>query len=1035
VFSLLKIAVLRGLLLLLGLVIGVVAITAFRLVDGPVSLGYIKPMVQQGLNQNLGQYSADMEDIVLVWSGWDDGVEIRALQFRFIDAQANVLATLPQLAIGFETSELMAGRIAPESLKVYGPELSLLRREDGSMGFGSVAGSAINYEAVLAQVITILLNKPDTGGLDRLTSVGVAHAELTIKDIAGDQDWQLSDVNFTVTKSQNGLDVALDGGLHTGQKLTDVKAGIAYDRTTDNTHITLNFVRLVPSSFARDFGFWQNMNGLDIPITATLSMEAGPGFQIDQVAFDLRLEEGRLTLPKLFSEPVGVSQGRLVGVLDRSAGTLTLDSYKLLFGAASLEGHGKVYLADDGEGYEVALNIADMPFSTLTRLWPITFKPFSRGWMDGNITAGVIRNLSGLFKLAPGFVPGDPLPEGTFSAAFELDGLTVHYLRPMPALIEGIGHGTFSEKTLDILIKTARVVDGQTGMDIDVKDGRAILDDLNVKEMHYGSVKAHVSGRVSDLVYITTFEPLKFAQAYSIEPSELGGRGEASLDIRFPLLKKLLFSDVDLNVDGRVEGFSATILDGKTEITEGSMALKVDSHHLEAEGDILLEGLPFAAKWTEQFVRGDGFGSHVSLNGRSTTRALTEALEFPIPFPGTIGISLDMLGSGLNLTEGTGTFDFADATMSVPQLTWDKPISTPALLSFVFDIEEETVNFHTFTVANETLSASGSAKFGFSFTPKTIDLDALITGENNLSASLSFDETGTGISGIISGKVLDFRPFIDSIFDEGGTGDGFALELDLDIDQGMAHGDVGIDDFVGLVRINDGILQDIHLTGLMDGDTAFVVSSVPLQAQTEIRLNTDNAGRLIRALGVFDGADAGVMSLTATTNTIIEDGATTGRVKISDFKVVNAPGLARILNLGSITGIRDIMGGGGISFDRFDLGFSIDQGELRFKDAVALGPSVGLRMGGRLYDDMSQLEIEGTIIPAYTINTIIRSVPILGDILTGGSQDGPIGIDFSMSGPVSEPIVKIDSSSILAPGLIKNIFGGRSSSTPETNSN
>jgi len=1012
-------------LLLLGLVIGVLAITAVRLMSGPVSLGYIKPTVQEGLNQNLGQYSSDMDDIVLVWSGWDNGIEIRALQFRFIDGQSNILASLPQLAIGFETSELIAGRIAPESFKVYGPELSLVRREDGSMGFGSVASGAINYEAVLEQVIAILLNKPDTGGLDRLTSIGVAQAELTIKDIAGEQDWQLSDVNFTISKSQSGLDVSLDGDLVTDQERTDLEASFVYDRGRDNTLVTLNLIRLVPSAFAREFGFWRTMNGLDIPVTATLKMEAGPVFQIEQVAFDLQLEEGRLTLPNLFADPVGVSQGRLTGVLDRTAGTLTLDSYKLLFGSASLSGQGAVYLADDGEGYEIDLNIADMPFSTLTRLWPITFKPFSRNWLDRNISAGVIRTLSGSFKLAPGFVPGTPLPKGTFSASFNLDGLAVHYLRPMPPLIEGVGHGTFTESELDILVETARVVDTQTGMNIDVKNGHVVLDDLNIKEKHFGRVTADVSGRVSDLVYITTFEPLKFAQAYSIDPGELGGTGKASLDINFPLLKKLLFSDVDLNVDGRVEGFSATILDGRTALTEGLMALKIDSHHLEAEGDILIQGLPFAAKWTEKFARGDSFGSNVTLSGRSTTGALTTALDFPIPFPGTIGIELDMLGSGLNLTEGTGTLDFTDTTISVPLLTWDKPSAAPASLEFAFDIEEETVDFHTFSAISETLNASGHARFGFDFIPETIVLDTLETGDNQLSTSLSFDESGTGISGIIGGEVLDFRPFIDSIFEDGGAGDGFALELDLGMARGIAHSGVSVDNFVGLVRMHDGVLLDIHLTGLMDSSAPFVVSSVPLDTQTEIRLNTDNAGQLIKALDIFDGADAGVMSLTATTNTTTSDGKTTGRVKIADFKVVEVPGLASIVNLGSITGIRDIMGGGGISFDRFDLGFAIDHGELRFKDAVALGPSVGVRMGGRLYDDMSQLEIEGMIIPAYTINTIIRSVPIIGDILTGGAQDGLLGIDFAMSGAVSDPVVKINTSSILTPGFIKNIFGDR----------
>jgi len=126
----------------------------------------------------------------------------------------------------------------------------------------------------------------------------------------------------------------------------------------------------------------------------------------------------------------------------------------------------------------------------------------------------------------------------------------------------------------------------------------------------------------------------------------------------------------------------------------------------------------------------------------------------------------------------------------------------------------------------------------------------------------------------------------------------------------------------------------------------------------------------------------------------------------------------------SITGLRDIMSGGGISFDTFELGFRLESGLLTFNDAVALGPSIGLRMDGELRNNFEQIDVSGTIIPAYTINTIIRSVPIVGDIITGGAQDGFLGIDFTMTGSTDNPEVDVDTASILTPGFIKGIFGG-----------
>ena len=1013
-------------MIVFGLVIAVVATVAIWLLFRPISLGFAQPAIEQALNDNLPNYTSTIDEVVLVWSGWEEGADIRALNFKVTDEQGEVLAQLPELAIGFETTELLKGRLAPDSLKVIGPHLTLLRREDGSMGFGDVATGGGDYEAVIAQAVGILLTRPDTGGLDRLRSIRVVQAHLTIKDIADHRDWEISDVDFEISKSATGLSVILKGGLASDETVSALDARLNYDRDSNRLTINLDIEDLVPSAFARDFGFWQTLNGIDVPLTASFQVEAGAGFKIDTVAFDLTLGQGRVNLPGLFSAPLGVSTGRLVGKLDRDAGTLTLDSYRLVFGGASVSGKGDVYLADDGEGYRVDLNIVDMPFTTLARLWPTTFKPFSRGWLARNVTTGVIRNMEGRFDLKPGFVPGDPLPAGTFDAAFSFDGLTVHYLRPMPPLVEARGTGTFTEKRLDIQVDKARVKDQKTGMDINIRDGRAFLDDLNIKGMHYGSVVAHASGDVSDLVYITTFEPLKFAQAYSVDPSGLGGTGEATIKVEFPLLRKLLFSDVDLKIDGKVEGFRAEILDGRTEITQGDMALMIDSNHLEAHGKVSVGGLAFDASWKETFVRGDGFGSDVSLKGKPTTGELTEALGFTVPFPGSIGVTLEMQGNGLNITQGKGILDFAETSMGIAQVDWAKDLGQSAELFFDFVVEEDGLNVSKFDLVSEGMNAAGSAMFGFSFTPRSIKLDYLLAGNNNLSADLKFGPDGTAITGRAGGKVIDFRPVIDTLFNESEDMAGFDIEVDLSFDQAIAHDGVRLHELLGLLRIENSKLRDIHLAGLFKDSSSFVVSSIPYPLETAVEVHSDNAGQLIRALGIFGGADGGVMVLNAITDTSTSGGATTGRVKIADFNVTRSPGLAQVLNFGSITGIRDIMSGSGISFHRFDLGFSLDHGELTFKDAVALGPSVGLRMSGRLYDDLGLLAIEGMIIPAYTINTIIRSVPIVGDILTGGGQEGVFGVDFTMSGAVSDPEVKVDTASILAPGFIKGIFGAKS---------
>ncbi len=576
----------------MGFIVAAVAIIGIRLFMGPISLGFIKPPIERVLADSLPGYTATIEDFVLTWSGWKSGLVFQAIEFSVKDERGNELARLARIEVSFETAGLMEGRLAPDSLTIFGPELTLLRREDGSMGFGAVSTGEANYEAVLAQVIDLLLTKPKAGGLDRLKRVSVSQANLTITDLSQAQDWRINDTNFDITKTETGIAVALKGDLASRDGISELSAKLTYNRHEHRTNIVVNIDRMVPSAFQRSFGFWRNFSGIDIPITVAINIKAGPQFFIEHVEFDLVLHQGRADRPDLFAQPLGISKGHLRGELDRVAGRLTLNEYDLRFGAASMSGKGFVELAEEGERYQVDLHLREMPFATLARIWPVTFKPFSRNWLASNVTGGTINRLDGTFDLAPGFVPGDPLPPGTFSADLDFDGLEVHFLRPMPPIQKGRGTGTFSEATLDMKFATAEIADPATGMKIDVRDARVILDRLNVREIHSGIVTAHASGDVSDLVYITTYEPLNVATSYSIDPNTLGGTGEAEIRVKFPLVRKLLFSDVDLDIKGNVKGFSAKILADRTEITEGDMDLMIDSEHLEASGNLLIGGLP-----------------------------------------------------------------------------------------------------------------------------------------------------------------------------------------------------------------------------------------------------------------------------------------------------------------------------------------------------------------------------------------------------------------------------------------------------------
>ena len=65
----------------------------------------------------------------------------------------------------------------------------------------------------------------------------------------------------------------------------------------------------------------------------------------------------------------------------------------------------------------------------------------------------------------------------------------------------------------------------------------------------------------------------------------------------------------------------------------------------------------------------------------------------------------------------------------------------------------------------------------------------------------------------------------------------------------------------------------------------------------------------------------------------------------------------------------------------------------------------------------------GTIIPAYTLNTLITNFPIVGDIITAGSpEEGLLGANFKIEKLKDDYDISYNPISVFVPNIIKNFL-------------
>ena len=97
---------------------------------------------------------------------------------------------------------------------------------------------------------------------------------------------------------------------------------------------------------------------------------------------------------------------------------------------------------------------------------------------------------------------------------------------------------------------------------------------------------------------------------------------------------------------------------------------------------------------------------------------------------------------------------------------------------------------------------------------------------------------------------------------------------------------------------------------------------------------------------------------------------------------------------------------------------SSENNVLNIEDALAIGPAVSILLDGYV-DKGKTVSLRGTLVPATKLNSIIASIPVVGDILVGKkSGDGVVGVSFKMKGPPKNIKTTVNPIKTLTPRFI-----------------
>ena len=184
-----------------------------------------------------------------------------------------------------------------------------------------------------------------------------------------------------------------------------------------------------------------------------------------------------------------------------------------------------------------------------------------------------------------------------------------------------------------------------------------------------------------------------------------------------------------------------------------------------------------------------------------------------------------------------------------------------------------------------------------------------------------------------------------------------------------------------------------------------------------LEIYSDLTKPLLTEYSFFKGLTGGKLLYTST----IDGDKSNSKLKIENFKVINAPGMVKLLSLADLSGLADLAEGDGVSFDILEVKLERYKNSLKLNEILALGPSISVLMEG--YQDPTVTSLRGTLVPAKTLNKVISKIPLLGKIIIPKEVgEGLFGISFKIKGPPGNLKTTINPIRTITPRFIQKII-------------
>lgn len=1057
-------------IMLVLVVLAAIGIGAFmwRLSQGPISAAFAKDYIEEALSSETEHFSVKFDDIVFSWPDLTGHfqLDVTGLRLQKGDDETASALTIDDASIGLSRRALFFGRIRPVSVVLKSPSVELVRGADGHIELflenseiteAAPQENAKPAEVQIAELFKGMSTRRRGGGtfLSRLNEFVIDDASVAVRDQQYGLSWYLTDLDFRIEEADQGTAASLIVDLPGGRdREASININMVYRKDSDDFRAAASFENINPAFISRFLTVPDELQGQDLFFSGDVEAAADTNMHVTAAQFHGIIPKGVISLPDQYDAPVTVSDIVIDSEFDGEKDMLSISELSGSIGGIAFEGQGRADFSADEFSIPVTLKVGMANLADVPKLFPKSeWDGEAYKWLAQDLTGGTFSDVVLNMELAGIKTRNEAeardiwdvdVPKMTLDFAFE--GVKVNYSDElMPAEnAKGTGHLDLATGVLEIKGESA-TLGGMTGSDIDVK-----VTDLMKAGAGYVTVKAHVKGPMATaLEYIASPTIGMDKDEIGIDYKSVKGDADLLIEVGLPTLKDIPKEAVDVDVAGTLNDVSIPgLVEGLT-LSGGPMSIATEAGGFRIKGDGSLEGRAAKFEWHQNF---DSKGKDYSMQVKASIGADQQLRNH-------FGVDLDEYISGTmpvdvvyTLKDGNAKIDVKGdlnpVRLYIDPFKFEKPMGLPGSVTATATLKNNVLTEITgLNITSKGINVA-NAKLGFApMNGKSADIASgtlpdVTLGATKLSANFAVKNNVMTITA--KGPVFDARPFLRET-ESSDIGVKAAVQTPKEKVQPMMitlNADEMLAENGQMVRAARTYLEmddEGDITGL-EYDAAVGQGSINIRFRPDetgkriFRLNTNDAGKALYAAGLYENVHGGTLIIYGEPQGGDLRGDLYGSMRMENFRVVKAPALASLLSLMSLGGVRDLLGNEGIVFSKlesdFEWRFRPDGNVLVIKDGKTSGSSVGLTFGGNINRGTKMTDISGTIIPMTEINSIIGSIPIIGNLL--GGDTGLIAATYTMRGPTSDPRVAVNPLSVLAPGFLRNILfeGGFKTNIP-----